>query len=228
MTQPRLVSAVLARNEAAEDRYLRRVLHSLHSFSDVVLVLDDGSTDATAQVARDSGVVVAERSADSAWGAEAPARRELWERASALAGPDGWVLICDADMVLRGDPRPLTLSWDVAAWAWPLADVWDDERTARVDGPWGYGLRTPRPWLFRPGALLEPAAWNARGVHCGHAPANFGVAGVVGVAPDTVYWLHLAYLKRDHRVLKHAQYMAVAGQLTEFERHHAASILDGE
>ena len=223
---PRLVTAILARNEAAEDRYLRRVLKRCHEFSDAVLVLDDGSTDATAQIARDLGCAVASRGEPGAWGAEAPARRELWERGASLAGPDGWLLICDADMILRGDPRPLTHSWECAAWAWPLADVWNSESTARIDGPWAHGPATPRPWLFRPGALAAPAAWNPRGVHCGHAPANFGEAGVAGVAPEDVYWLHLAYCKPEHRVLKHAQYMQIADRLSPFERAHAASILD--
>ena len=222
----RLVSAVLARNEAAPDRYLRRVLTRLHEFSDTVLVLDDGSTDDTAQVARDLGCVVATRDSTGAWGAEAEARRDLWDRAAYIAD-GGWVLVCDADMVLCGDPRPLTQSWACASWAWPLADVWNDERLARVDGPWGIGAVTPRPWLFRPSALTTRAIWNERGVHCGHAPANFGrETGVCGVAPPDVYWLHLAYLQPTHRVAKHAQYMAIADQLGPFERAHAASILD--
>lgn len=220
----RLVTAILARNEAAPDRYLRRVLARCTEFSDVVLVLDDASTDDTAQVARDMGCVVATRDAEHAWGIESPARRELWERAADLAGPAGWVLVCDADMVLVGDPRPLCDSWVCDAWGWPLADVWDDERWARVDGPWGFGPVTPRPWLYRPSALRAPAQWNPRGVHCGHAPANFG--GVMGVAPPDTYWIHLGYLKPEHRVAKHAQYAKIADQLDAFEQTHAASILD--
>ena len=217
----------MARNEADESRYLRRVLTRLHEFSDAVLVLDDGSTDDTAQVARDLGCVVETRNSAGAWGTESPARRELWERGATLAGADGWLLICDADMLLKGDICALTMSWECASWAWPLADVWNDERLARVDGPWGIGAVTPRPWLFRPSALTTRAIWNERGVHCGHAPANFGrETGVCGVAPPDVYWLHLAYLNPEHRVTKHAQYMAIADQLGPFERAHAASILD--
>ena len=224
VTRPRLVTAILARNEADESRYLRRVISRAKEFSDAVLVLDDQSTDNTAQVARDLGCVVETRSADSAWGAEAPARRELWERAATLAG-EGWVLVCDADMVLRGDPRPLTDSWAVASWSFPLVDLWNSEHTARVDGPWGYGPRVPRPWLFRPSALQAAPEWSVRGVHCGHAPANFDLAGPCGVADDLLY-LHYAYLQPEHRVAKHAAYMRIAGQLSEFERAHAASIVD--
>jgi hypothetical protein len=156
------------------------------------------------------------------WGAEAHARAELWERAAALAG-DGWVLICDADMLLEGDPRPLTLSWDVQAWAWPLVDLWDSEHTFRVDGPWGHGPRTPRPWLFRPSATPEPQ-WPTRGIHCGHAPTN--VAGPCGIAPEGIFWKHLAYVSAVHRAAKLAQYLAVQDQLTPFERAHALSVGD--
>ena len=220
----RLVTAILAKNEAAPDRYLRRVIERAKEFSDAVLVLDDGSTDDTASVARDLGCIVETRSATPAWGAEAPARRELWERAALLAD-GGWVLICDADMELRGDPRPLTHSWGVASWAFPLVDLWNSEVTARVDGPWGFGPRTPRPWLFRPSALTGAAEWSTRGVHCGHAPANFDLAGPCGVADDLL-WLHFSFLRPEHRRAKYEAYMKVADQLSPFELAHARSVID--
>lgn len=219
----RLVTAILAKDEAGPERYLARVIARCMEFSDDVLLLDDGSTDATRDIAADLGCVVQVRSGVAAWGAEAPARAELWERAATLAG-DGWVLVCDADMVLVGDPRPLTLSWDCHAWAWPLVDLWDSEQTFRVDGPWGHGPTTARAWLFRPSALTEPARWPARGIHCGHAPLNF--PGPCAVAPAGVYWRHLGWLTREHRERKFAQYSAQDSQLTPFERAHVASILD--
>src|SRR5207302_1681197 len=79
------------------------------------------------------------------WGNESPARAELWERGAKLA-KDGWLLICDADMLLQGDPRPLVASWECNAWAFALVDLWDSERTFRIDGPWAGGPAQPRPW----------------------------------------------------------------------------------
>ncbi len=221
----KLVTALLARDEAGPDRYLRRVLARCAEFSDDILVLDDGSTDDTFAVTKAAGAHAVKRTTrDAAWGAEAPARAELWHRAAERARK-GWVLVCDADMLLVGDPRPYTASWDCNAWAWPLADLWDSETTFRVDGPWGAGPVTPRPWLFKPSAVPPgwSPAWPTRGIHCGHAPANFPAC--VGIA-SSLHWLHLGWMQPEHRRAKAAQYASVADQLSAFERAHAATILD--
>ena len=215
----------MAKNEATH--YLPQVLLRCKEFSDRVLVLDDRSTDETAEVASSAGALVRQRSIlkDAAWGKESPARQELWNWAAEEA-VDGWVLVCDADMILEGNPRDLIQTWDVSTWAFVLWDCWDGEHQARVDGPWSYGPQVARPWLFRPSVCLDGVAqWSTRGLHCGHHPVN--LTGVMGVAPpEQYYWRHLAYLKREDRVRKHAQYMGQANLLTEFERLHAASIAD--
>lgn len=219
----RIVGALLARNEAADDRYLRRVIEDAWRWANDIVVLDDRSTDGTAEVARNLGCTVYVRDTDTpAWGAEAPARAQLWDLAAQHAA-GGWVLVFDADMLLAGDPRPYAASWDCTAWAWTLSDLWDDERHARVDGPWGLGPVTPRPWMFRPSAFRAPAAWRTSALHTGHAPANF--PGPVGVAPD-LHWLHLSYVRPAHRKLKYAAYLRHAHTLTPFERAHAESIID--
>jgi len=220
----RLVSALLVKDEA--DRYLRRVIARCQEFSDKVLVLDDGSTDDTARVAKEMGCLVKQRSQPGAWGNEAPARAELWDRAAKCAGPDGWVLFCDADMLLVGDPRPLCRSWDVNAWAFVLYDLWS-ETEYRSDGFWK-AHEHPRPWLVRPGASwAEYSAFVGRGIHAGHIPPGFPLHPAV--APqDAYHWLHLAYCKKPDRLLKFERYKTVWSQLNEFEQRHAASIIDGD
>lgn len=222
--QVRLVTALLVKNEA--DRYLARVLQRCQEFSDTVLVLDDRSSDGTEALAKSLGCQVRGRSIlkGDAWGNEAPARAELWDWAVQEA-QDGWILIADADMLLHGDPRPLTKSVETNAWAFILYDVWDEsERLFRHDGYWK-GHVTPRPWLVRPstfGPDFVPQ-WPAKGVHPGHIPQNAPL--VCGIAPpDAYWWLHLSYARATDRVAKRAAYRAVEGQLTEFERQHAESI----
>lgn len=210
-----MVSAILAYNEA--DRYLDRVIRRCREFSDVLL-LDDHSTDHTAQLAHDLGATVHQRSGGQMWGNESPARKELWDLASAM---DEWVLICDADQILVGDPLPLTDTWLLNAWSFPLYDVWDDETTFRADGYW-QGYQYPRPWLFAPDRVPEgwEPEWSGRGLHTGHCPINFPLASAP--APG-IYWLHLGWLKAEDRAVKKAKYLAHDG-LTEFERLHAESI----
>src|SRR5437899_1513222 len=125
-TQLKLVTAILVKNE--EGRYLERVLARCSGFSDSILVLDDHSTDRTPEIAESFPKVLLKHRphADAAWGAESSARQELWERGAKLA-KDGWLLICDSDMILHGDPRPLCLSWEAMSWAWTLRDLWDSE-----------------------------------------------------------------------------------------------------
>ena len=218
-----IITAILAKNEAT--RYLPQVLIRCKTFSDKICLLDDRSTDDTARVARDAGALVRTRSVlkDAAWGTEAPARAELWDWAVQEAG-DGWVLICDADMILQGDIRALTQSWDVNAWAFILYDLWD-ETHFRHDGFW-QGHLHPRVWMVRPstfGPEFRPQ-WPKRGIHTGHIPENAPLQVAVA-PPETYHWLHYSYASPEDRTRKAQQYHTVEDQLTEFERAHASSIL---
>jgi hypothetical protein len=219
----KLVTALLVRNE--KDKYLDRVLRRCQEFSDEVVVLDDGSDDGSDIVARDLGCTVhCRHTNERMWGAEASARAELWDLGAKAAG-DGWLLICDADQILHGDIRPLTLSTSCTAWAWVLFDLWNEERYYRADGHW-VGHLHPRPWMFRPSALDTQPEWPERGLHVGHCPRNFPL--VVGcLTPDSgVYWTHLSYLTKIQRLAKLRQYEEQAHQLTPWELAHARSVGD--
>jgi hypothetical protein len=218
----RLITALLVRNEA--DKYLERVLTRCLQFSDKVLVLDDGSTDGSERIAWRLGCEVRQRANTGMWGNEAPARAELWDWAAQEAG-DGWALICDADMLLHGDPRPFCLTTQHNAWAFPLFDLWDSESTYRCDGFW-QGHLHPRPWLFRPGRLqCDPPIWPDRGLHTGHCPQNAAIDAGICDSSQLCY-MHLAYLTLPARIRKRDQYLAQSHLLTPFERAHAASVGD--
>lgn len=218
----RLISAILCRNEA--DRYLQRVIQRCVEFSDEILVLDDGSTDGSVELAKSLGCLVKQRTQTGAWGNESPARSELWDRAVKLA-KDGWILFNDADQLLHGDARPLCETWEASAWAFILYDLWDATHY-RADGFW-QAHTVPRPWLVRPSAFgpgFVPQ-WSGRAMHVGHIPSNAPLACLVA-PPDRYWWEHLAYSTPEQRVAKHAKYLSVADQLTPAERAHAESILD--
>jgi len=218
----RLISALLVKDEA--DKYLTRVLQRCQEFSDEVLVLDDGSTDDTVKIATELGCLVKQRPQSGMWGNESPARAELWDRGAKLA-KDGWLLICDADQILHGDPRPLCDTWEFNSWAFVLMDMWSPTHY-RTDGFWQAHLH-PRPWLIRPSALganFVPQ-WNGRGMHVGHFPPNAPLA--CGIAPpDQYFWEHLAYASPEYREAKLKKYLDVADKLSPGELAHARSIAD--
>lgn len=223
----RLYTAILARNEAGPDRYLKRVLERCASFSDAVLLLDDRSTDHTVAKARKHGAIVRIRQEldARAWGNESSARKELWDFALEYATePDDWVLVNDADQIVIGDPRPLCETDCLNAWSFPLFDVWDSETTYRSDEFW-QGHTVPRVWLIAPRRVPDGwvADWNPRGIHTGHFPHNLPI--VAGNASDMLYWLHFGWMKESHRKAKYAQYKSQAHQLSPSELAHVESIL---
>lgn len=220
-TRPRLITACMAKNEAG--KFLRSALAAWSDFSDEVLLLDDGSTDDTLGIAKKAGARWRRRGAAGAWGAEAPARAELWNFACEWADAGDYILITDADQTPARDPRPL-LAAEPDAIAFPLYDLWSPNEY-RCDGFW-QGHRTPRVWCVKR-SDAPPAGWQFgdRGVHCGHFPLGLRTERVV-YAPTDFSLLHYAYSTPALRAAKYAQYRTVADQLTPFERAHAESILD--
>ncbi|MCL8209362.1 MAG: tetratricopeptide repeat protein [Actinomycetia bacterium] len=105
----RVVAAVLARNEADN---IERCLAALQPAVDAIVVVDTGSTDGTAALARRAGAEVLEVPWTDDFGA---ARRA----ADGAFGDEGWVLWVDADEVLHPDdvavPRILAGLYAAAA-----------------------------------------------------------------------------------------------------------------
>jgi glycosyltransferase involved in cell wall biosynthesis len=203
------VGALLVRNEAGPDRYLRRVLANVSRFCDKIVVLDDDSTDDTVAVCMAAGAHVRGRLPKTAepkgfWEGhdEGNARAHLW-RLAVEEAEGGWVYVADADHELVGiEPdafRLLLRSEEVTAWACPLWDCWDSEDTMRVDGFW-QAHNNPRPWLYR--ALSGP--FTDRAIHSGHAPL---LPWRVGLMPPGAAVKHLGYVSAEHRVAKREKYL---------------------
>lgn len=228
--RPKIVGALLARNEAGPDRYLRRALANAAAYCDDIVVVDDRSTDDTARVCEEFGARVHRLEGDGQfWGVdESGPRALLWRLAASLAGPDGWVYVFDADHELLGltpdELRTLCTARHVVAWAFPLYDCWDSDLTMRVDGFWQAHLH-PRPWLARAVPIPDfTPSWDTRSIHSGHFPHNFPFHLGTGTVPRLAGIRHLGYVREEHRKSKHTKYLEAP--LTDAERAHAASIID--
>lgn len=212
---------MLVRDEA--DRDLRVVIGRCLEFSDAILVLDDGSTDDTVKIATELGCLVKQRVTPGMWGAESAARQELWERGVKLA-KDGWLLFCDADQILVGDPRPFTLSWESNTICFPLLDMWS-ETEYRIDGFW-QAHNHPRPWLVKPTFVPDgwTPQWSGRGLHVGHLPGNWPF--INPISTDAIVWHHRAYITPERRIKKYEQYLSKKDHLNPQELAHAMSIVE--
>lgn len=221
-----LIVAALVRNEA--DRFLRSALRAWSEFADRIVILDDNSTDKTVEVARSfEKAVVLERygASEAMWGRESQARRELWDAALENSEPGDAILWLDADMVPMRDPRDL-LDPGIDSYLFTLYDLWGEDERGRLlyreDAYWR-GHMNPRVWMIRRPHELK-VEWNARGVHCGHLPANWTSERAMFVPPQWAL-LHYGYFDPADRHAKYAQYAKVMHQLSQHEWEHARTIV---
>ena len=95
----RLSACIITLNEEAN---LARLLASVREIADEIVVVDSGSTDRTAEIAKDGGAIVLERS----WTTYADQKNYAAECAS-----NGWILSLDADEELSSPLQTSLLSW---------------------------------------------------------------------------------------------------------------------
>lgn len=210
-----LIGALLCRNEAAPDRYLKLVLDNMLRYCDSVVAWDDSSEDDTRAVLESAGVEIAsprgaQRAGEGFWGHDEVAPRAgLWEAATKVAGPDGWIYVADADHELVGitpsELRACCTTRIVTAWVMPLWDCWVPDGTAmRVDNMW-QAHNHPRPWLFKvPPANFVPYWGERKEIHVGHYPHNLPLT--CGVLPGAAI-RHWGYSKQHHREEKCRRYL---------------------
>lgn len=220
-----ITTAAIVKNEA--HKFLPETLSIWGEFSSRMLLLDNDSTDGTAEVGRKAGAEVIGVKGEM-WGNEAKFRKRLFEEALSRTPEGEWIFILDADMVPAVSPTPLFEAASSAI-AFPLYDIWyvysDGYLLYREDNFWR-GHLYPRIWALQNNPeIFQNSNWGTRGVHSGHFPIDLNLKSIT-YAPKEFSLLHFAYASDPLRRVKYSQYVKVAEHLSAFEKAHAQSILD--
>ena len=141
---------MVARNE--EGRYLTEALRRHREYIDAAVIIDDGSTDATADIIHErlEGIpLYYVRNEESRFANEVELRKQQWD-ATARLRPE-WVLNLDADEYFEdrfsAEIASLLANPHAHAYLFRLYDFWND-RQYREDAYWQAHL-TYRPFLAR-------------------------------------------------------------------------------
>ncbi len=198
-----LLGMLLVRNEA--DRWLSQVLLGMKWACDKIVVMDDASTDATAQICINSGATVVQAS-ESLWGInELKRRQQLWTLAEMVAKDGDWFLCLDADETIQDIwklPEKIKLADQYGAdgLSFNLYDMWD-ETHYRDDELWNAHTRD---WVM---CVKYDAnrkyIWRDTPLHCGRFPLNaWMTVGQTGLAIQ-----HWGWSRPEDREAKYRRYM---------------------
>ncbi|MFO1031753.1 MAG: glycosyltransferase [Planctomycetota bacterium] len=219
----RVLLSMLVRDEAG--RFLREVLTEAARYVDEVLIVDDGSTDASVAVCHEVLRSVPHRVVSlgrSQFHDEHRLRRLQWELARAQR-PD-WILCLDADEMFESRMaqalRGLVDQDQYDAIAFRLFDFWDQDHY-RDDALWR-AHRTFRHFLVRNLPDLDDA-FRTTAQHCGRWPL---AVDRLRTATSDVRLKHFGWALPDDRVRKYERYRQLDpegrhGSLAQYE-----SILD--
>ena len=198
----------LIRNEAAKNRWLKQFLVQMKLICDRVVVLDDASTDNTADMCENMGFEVY-RSRKSLWGEnELLQRQELWKCTTQGAKYGDWILCLDADELLVSEHinfiKYLLSSldrFDINGLAFRLFDMWDNNHY-REDKWWTAHFRQ---WPMAVKYQDIEYEWIDKKLHCGRFPKNAASKCVATWIPIK----HMGWSKEEFRQAKYERYIQI-------------------
>ncbi|ACT04475.1 glycosyltransferase [Paenibacillus sp. JDR-2] len=223
ITDNKLTAIMQVRNEAG--RYLEAALADLSGFADEIVIVDDGSTDDTPELAASfEKVVKLVRNKDSLFHKEWLLREQLW-RAAEETSPD-WLLAVDADEFYEDDAkaamRQLINQDDYDTVSFRMYDFWDSVTHYREDDWWNLHQR-PMMTLVRylPGFHY---AYPKRAHHATRLPFTYNALPSL----DTDLRIkHYGWAgSAEDRRAKYDRYMKLDPQGHWGNLGHYASILD--
>lgn len=202
--RPKLTLMMAVKNEAP--RFLRTVLQEHRKYIDEAVIIDDGSTDETADICREvlQGIPLhLVHNTVSRFSNEAELRKQQWEEV-VKTNPE-WILSLDADEMFEArfaqDIEILLQEDNCDLFCFRLYDFWDDHHY-REDMYWR-SHQSYRPFLLRYREDF-PYVWNDSPQHCGRLPEN------IFELPHQLSNLrlkHLGWSRPEYRLDKYLRYM---------------------
>ncbi|MEF3307168.1 glycosyltransferase [Paenibacillus sp. GYB003] len=167
----KLTLSMVVKNESG--RYLRRALEAHRAWIDEAVIIDDGSTDDTADICEEAlaGIPLRlVRNRESRFANEVVLRKQQWDE-TVSTGPE-WIVNLDGDEIFEsgfagqvGD----IMSGVHDAIYFRLYDMWS-ETHYREDLYWkAHHLYRPFMIRYKPGVEYE---WNETPQHCGRFPVT--------------------------------------------------------
>ncbi len=219
----KLTLSMIIKNEA--DRYLRRALKAHREYIDEAVIIDDGSTDASADICCEelAGIpLYLVKNAASLFSNEVILRKQQWEET--LRTDPVWILNLDADEIFEegfaGQVDSILTQTAYDAVYFRLYDMWS-ETHYREDNYWQAHFYY-RPFLvrYRPDVIYT---WRETPQHCGRLPMTI---------QEFSYLCHPARLKHygwaraADRLAKYRRYLALDKDARYGWKEQYESILD--
>lgn len=214
---------MIVKNEGT--RFLRQVLEEHRKYIDEAVIIDDASTDDTADICREAleGIPLhLIQNPVSRFHNESELRKQQWE-AVVRTRPE-WILNLDGDELFEScfpeEIDSLLRTADCDLFCFRLYDFWD-EASYREDSYW-QAHQSYRPFLLRYREDFN-YAWNDLPQHCGRLPENiFELSHQL----SNLRLKHLGWSKPEFRLEKYLRYMLLDPDAQYGWKEQYQSILD--